>query len=78
MSDLRSDLKNTSYIKSPANAVFYLYEQSVHDFGDVLSRHAQLVSRLTKKDFADWLSDSFLHTKSLRRQFERTWQKVKN
>ena len=72
ISDLRSDLKNTSFIKSPANAVVYLYEQYVHNFGDVLDRHAPLVFRLTKKDSVNWLSDSYQHAKSLRCKFERT------
>ena len=45
MSDFRSDLKNTSFIKSPANAV----EQCVHDLVDVLDRYAPLASTLRKK-----------------------------
>ena len=46
MSDLHSDLNDTSFVKSPANAVVDLYEQYVHDFGDIdhiLIRHAPLV-----------------------------------
>ena len=39
MSDLRSDLKNSSFVKSPANAVVDLYEQYVHDFVNILNRH---------------------------------------
>ena len=31
---LRSDLRNTSLIESPVNAVVDLYEQYVHDLGD--------------------------------------------
>ena len=53
MSDFRSDLKITSFIKSPAVAVVDLYEQYVHDLGNVLDRHAPLIARLTKKDSAD-------------------------
>ena len=49
MSDFRTDLTNTSFIKSPADAVVDLYEQYVHDLGNVLDRHAPLISRLTKK-----------------------------
>ena len=45
---------------------------------DVLDRHAPLVSRLIKKDSADWLSYSYEHAKSLRCQFERTWRRAKN
>ena len=48
MSDFRSDLINTSFVKSPADAVIDLYEQYVYDQGNVLDRHAPLVSRLTK------------------------------
>ena len=54
-----SDLKSTSFVKSPANAVVDLYEQYVHDLVDFLHRHAPLVSRLTKTDSTDWLSDSY-------------------
>ena len=36
MSDFCSDLKNTSFVKSPADAVVDLYEQYVYDLGNVL------------------------------------------
>ena len=49
MSNFRFDLKNTSFVKSPANAIVDLYEQYVHDLGNILDRHAQLISRLKKK-----------------------------
>ena len=50
MSAFHSDLKNTSFAKSPADDVVDLYEQYVNDLGNVLDRHAHLISRLTKKD----------------------------
>ena len=78
MSDLRSDLKNTSFVKSSADAVVDLYEQCVRDLGNVLDRHAPLISRLTNKDSAEWMSDDYRRAKSLRRQFERTWHRAKN
>ena len=78
MSDFHSDLRNTSFVKSPADAVGDLYEQYVHDLGNLLDRHAPLISRLTKKDSADWMSDDYRRAKSLRRQFERTWRRAKN
>ena len=34
MSNFHSDLKNTSFVKSPANAVVDFYEQYVHDMAD--------------------------------------------
>ena len=77
MCDFCSDLENTSFIKSPADAVFDL-EQCVHDLGNVLDRHAPLISRLTKKDSADWMSDAYQCAKSLRCQFERTWRRAQN
>ena len=49
MSDFRSNLKNTSFVKSPVNAVVDLYDQYVHDLGNVLDMHAPLISRLIKK-----------------------------
>ena len=68
----------TSCIKSPVDAVVDLYKQYVHDLGNVRDRHAPLISRLTKKDSADWMSDAYRHAKSLRRQFERTLCRAKN
>ena len=78
MCNFRSDLKNTSFVKSPAHAVVDLYEQYVHDLVDVLDKHAPLIYRLKKKDSADWVSDSYGRAKSLRHQFERTWHRTKN
>ena len=78
MCNFCSDLKNTSFVKSPANAVVDLYEQYVHDLVDVLDKYAPLISRLKKKDSANWVSDSYRRAKSLRRQFERTWRRTKN
>ena len=78
MSNFCPDLKNTSFVKSSANAVVHLHEQYVHDLVDVLDKHAPLISRLKKKDSADWVSDSYRCSKSLRRQFERTWCRTKN
>ena len=63
MSDFCSDLKNTSFVKSPTDSVMDLYEQYVHDLADVLDKHAPLISRLKKKDSTDWVSDSYRHAK---------------
>ena len=59
MADFHSDLKNTFFIKFPADAVVDLYEQYVHNLGSVLDRHAPLISRLKMKDSADWMSDAY-------------------
>ena len=77
MSDFCSDLKNTSFVKSPVDAVVDLYDQYVHDLGNVIDRHAPIISRLIKKDSADWMSDDYQCTKSLRCQFEKTWRRAK-
>ena len=45
--------------------------------GDVLDKHAPLISRLKKKDSADWVSYSYRCAKSLRHQLERTWCRTK-
>ena len=78
MSDLRSDPKSISFVISPANSLVHLYEQCDNDLGDVLHSHALLVSRLTKKDSLDWLTDSYRLAKRLEHQFKRTWWSVKN
>ena len=59
MSDFCSDVRDTSFVKSPANTVVDLYEQYVHDLADVLDRNVPLLSRLAKKESADWLSKNF-------------------
>ena len=51
MSDFHSDLKHTSFFKSPADAVADLYEQYVHDLGNILDRHT-FISILTNKGSA--------------------------
>ena len=71
ISDFHSALKNTSFIKSPTVAVVDLYEQYVYDLGNVVDRHTPLISRLTKKDSAAWISDDYQHAKSLKGQFEK-------
>ena len=76
--DFRSDLKNTSFVKSPTDFVEDLYDQYIHDLADVLDKHAPLISRSIKKDSTDWVSDSYQCAKSLRLQFERTWRRTKN
>ena len=78
MSDFRSDLKSTSFVKSPADAVVDLYEQYIRDLGNAFDRYAPLISRLTNKDSADWMSDDYRRAKSLKCQFERTWCRAKN
>ena len=78
MSNLRSDLLNTSFVKSPTDSVVDLYDQYVHDLAVVLDKHAPLISRMKKKDSTDWVSDSYRRAKSLRLQFERTWHRTKN
>ena len=59
MSDFCSELKISSFVKSPDDAVVDLNEQYVHHLGNVLDRHAPLISRLTNKDSADWMSDDY-------------------
>ena len=58
MSDLCSDLKNITLVKSTANSADDLYKQYAHDLCDVLERHAPLASRLTRKNTTGWMSDS--------------------
>ena len=77
MSDFCSDLKNSSIVKSPADAVVDLYEQYVCELGNVLDRHALLISIKTKKDFTDWMFDDCRRAKSLSRQFEKIWRRAK-
>ena len=78
MSNFRSDLKDKPFVKCPANSVSQLYNQYVHDLSHILDRHAPLVSSVKKKQWADWLSETYRLAKSLRHQFERAWRKDKS
>ena len=78
MSDFQSDLKEIPFVKCPANYVSQLYDQYVHDLSRILDRHAPLVSSLKTKQRADWLSETYRLAKTLRRQFEPAWHKVKS
>ena len=78
MSDFRSDLKETPFVKCQANSVSQLYDQYVHDLSRIIDWHAPLVSSLKMKQHADWLSDAYHLAKSLRRQFEYAWRKGKS
>ena len=78
MSDFRSDLKEMPFVKYPANSVSQLYDQYVQDLSCILDNHAPLVSSLKTKQRADWLSETYRLSKSLRRQFERAWCKDKS
>ena len=78
MSSFRSDLKIMPFVKCPENSVSQLYDQYVHDLGCILDRHAPLVSSLRNKQLADWLSESYRLSKSLRHQFECAWRKDKS
>ena len=78
MSDLHSDLKNIPFVKSPANSVDDLYEQYVHDLGNVLDRHVPLVSRLTRKILCIGCLILIDVQSPLGITFKRTWQSAKN
>ena len=43
----------------------------------VLDKHASIISRMTKRQSDEWLSDSYRMVCSLRWQFERMWRKHK-
>ena len=78
MTAFRSDLHEVPFVKSPAKSVSKLYQQYIHDLSFVLDKHAPLVSRIPKKQTAEWLSEAYRQAKAQRRQLERAWRKSKN
>ena len=54
-----------------------LYDQYMVGVTQVLDKHAPIISRMTKWQSDEWLSDSYRMARSLRRQFERMWRKHK-
>ena len=71
--DFVSDYALVKFSITFALQVVDLCEQYAHDLGNLLDRHAPFISRLTKKDSANLMSDDNRRAKSLRHQFERTW-----
>ena len=77
MDSLKSNLANCSFVKCLGNTASGLYEQYKNDLIDLLDKDAPKVSRTFIKGPAEWLSDSYLLAKAVRRQFERIWHKDK-
>ena len=73
----RNDLSNISFVLSPGGTAAELYDQYLVGVTQVLDKHAPIISRMTKWQSYEWLSDSYRMARSLRRQFERMWRKHK-
>ena len=73
----RNDLSNIPFVLSPGGTAPELYDQSLVGVTQVLDKHAPIISRMTKRQSDEWLSDSYRMARSLRRQFERMWRKHK-
>ena len=78
MDSFRSYLANCSFIKCPGYIASVPYEQYTNDLSDLLDKHTPEVSRTFIKGPAKWLSDSYLLSKAVRHQFQRTWRKDKS
>ena len=77
MDSLWSEFAKSSFIKCPANTASVLYEQYTSNLNDLLDKHVPEVSRTFIKGPVNWLSDSYLLAKSVRRQFECIWHNDK-
>ena len=73
----RNDLSNIAFVLSPGGTVAELYDQYMVGVTEVLDVHAPIISRMTKRQSDEWLSDSYRMAHSLRRQFEHMWRKHK-
>ena len=73
----RNDLSNIPFVLSPGETAAELYDQYLVFVTQVLDKHAPIISRMTKRQSDEWLSDSYRMARSLRRQFERMWRKHK-
>ena len=65
----RNDLSNIPFVLSPGGIVAELYYQYMVGVTQVLDKHAPVISRMTKRQSDEWLSDSYCMARSLRRQF---------
>ena len=70
-----NDLSNIPFVLSPGGTAAELYDQYMVGVTQVLYKHAPIISRRTKRQSDEWLSDSYHMARSLRRQFERKWRK---
>ena len=73
----RNDLSNIPFVLSPEGTAAELYDQYMVGITQVLDKHAPIISRMTKQQSDEWLSDSYHIARCLRRQFERMWRKHK-
>ena len=72
-----NDLSNVPFVLSPGGTATELYDQYMVGVTQVLDKHVPIISRMTKRQSDEWLSDSYRMARSLRRQFERMWRKHK-
>ena len=73
-----NDLSNIPFVLSPVSTATGLYDQYMVGVTQVLDSHARIISRMTKQQSDEWLSDPYRTARSLRRQFERMWRKHKS
>ena len=66
----RNDLSNIPFVLSPEGTVAELYDQYMIGVTHVLDKHAPIISRMTKWQSDEWLSDSYCMARSLRWKFE--------
>ena len=75
---LRNDLNNIPFVRSPEGTAAELYDQYITGVTQVLNKHAPIISCKAKQQSDEWLSDSYRMARSLRWQFERRWRKHKS
>ena len=66
---------NIPFVLSPGGTATELYDQYMVGVTQVLDKHAPSISRMTKRQSDEWLSDSYHMARSLRQQFEQMWRK---
>ena len=62
----RNDLSNIPFVLSPGGTAAELYDQYLVFVTQVLDKHAPIISRMTKRQSDEWLSDSYRMARSLR------------
>ena len=66
----RNDLSNIPFVLSPDGTVAELYDQYMVGLTQILDKHAAIISRMTKWQSDEWLSESYRTARFLRRQSE--------
>jgi hypothetical protein len=75
----KDDLKNTSFVSSPASDLHGVCDQYFNDLSLLLEKHAPLkLKAIHTNNNCSWINEQYLSAKRTRRQCERQWRKYRS